>query len=206
MRQILDLTGHKYGRLRVLSFAGRDGSNKLRWLCRCDCGNETSVRGNSLRTGNTQSCGCYELEQIKKANFKHGHSQRSKTYNSWVSMKDRCYRETHKDYLLYGGRGITVCKRWRNSFLNFLEDMGIRPDGMTLDRIDSNGNYEPSNCRWSPPEIQNRNTSKNVNITHNRKTQCLKDWADELGLNYCTVVNRIHSRGKTPKQALGLAA
>ena len=152
---IMDLSGQKYGRLTVLSFAGRDKTtSKLLWKCRCDCGNEAIVKGNCLRTGNTESCGCYGREQASKANYKHGHSQRTRTYNSWVSMKDRCYYTKHKDYALYGGRGITVCPRWRRSFLNFLEDMGERPPNKTLDRIDNDKGYCKSNCRWSTPQVQ----------------------------------------------------
>jgi hypothetical protein len=136
------------------------------YLCRCDCGNEATVRGASLARGNTRSCGCLRREAtaaMGKARATHGHTVGHKptpTFNSWSSMRDRCNRVTGPNYANYGGRGITVCDRWVDSFENFLADMGERPVGTSLDRIDPFGNYEPGNCQWSTPTAQARNRRK----------------------------------------------
>lgn len=135
--------------------------NRKMVICKCDCGNIITTRLSSVKSGNTKSCGCYKNEITKKIglnNKKHGMSF-SKEHNSWKSMKDRCLNTNHIFYKNYGGRGIKVCDRWINSFENFYQDMGKRPLGKTLDRINVNGNYEPSNCRWATIEEQNKNKS-----------------------------------------------
>lgn len=122
-------------------------------------------------------------------------------YASWKAMRNRCNYKGNKSYSYYGGRGITVCERW-DSFVNFLADMGSKPEGYTLDRIDVNGNYEPSNCRWASKSQQLRNTSRAKVATLNGKTQSIHDWVKELGLKYTTVKTRIWNLGWTPEQAL----
>jgi hypothetical protein len=144
---------NKFGQLKLLMFLEKSKGHSI-WLVRCDCGAFKHVRYTSLLTGNTKSCGC--LNKIKHTKHGHASSVVTRTYRSWDSMKARC-RNTKDKY--YGGRGITFCKRW-NSFNNFLEDMGIRPQGTSLDRINNTGNYEPSNCRWATPKQQNNNQSK----------------------------------------------
>jgi len=146
------------------------GTRKYRkFLCLCDCGNEVEVRLDKLKRGSTKSCGCFNFELISKPhgprNAKHGHTIGGKPtpeFYSWWSMKMRCTNKNAKHYQYYGGRGITVCNEWFNSFENFFKDMGNRPDGMTLDRINNDGNYEPSNCRWSTPsqQLKNRRNAK----------------------------------------------
>lgn len=165
MGNVIDLTGSRFGRLVVLE---RDGSlrGEAAWLCQCDCGRQKTTRGFSLRNGDTTSCGCVQRERTSAANKVHGRRQyvpgTPKTYASWVAMRRRCTEPGNNRYHMYGGRGITVCERWANSFENFLADMGERPDGMTLDRIDVNGNYEQANCKWSTAteQARNRRTSK----------------------------------------------
>lgn len=158
------MIGQRFDRLIVIAFHDRNPqTRKLRWLCQCDCGKTKLVFGNNLRRGNTKSCGCLQKEITVDRSTKHGHTNKtavSGTYHSWREMKSRCYNPKRKFYKHYGGRGITVCDRWLESFDNFLADMGERPNGKSIDRIDTNGNYEPNNCRWATQtqQIHNRRT------------------------------------------------
>lgn len=140
-----DLSGQVFGKLTVTERQENDGAY-VRWSCLCECGNYITTRAQSLRDGRVKSCGC----------LSHGFSK-TPTYRSWSSMKKRCLYPKAKDWPRYGGRGITICDRWKDSFESFLEDMGERPKGMTLDRKNPNGNYEPGNCRWATPKQQANN-------------------------------------------------
>lgn len=163
------LTGRRFGRLVVVGRATNDCRRNTRWVCECDCGGAVVVLALNLRSGHTRSCGCLsrELAASRKPNLRHGHSSRgvlSRTYISWQSMVQRTQCPGATGYKNYGGRGIAVCDRWKDSFENFLADMGERPEGTSIDRIDVDGNYEPGNCRWATPKQQQSNRRKPVKI------------------------------------------
>lgn len=159
MPRFMNLVGERFHRLTVVSRAPSRGPHTM-WVCQCDCGSVTQARPTDLRQGTVKSCGCYSDDILRARATKHGHSvgfTRTKTHLAWCNMKGRCNNPNRTGYKYYGGRGIKVCERWMNSFENFLADMGESPVGMTLDRIDSDGDYEPGNCRWVSMTIQNRN-------------------------------------------------
>jgi hypothetical protein len=152
--------GQRIGRLVVLGVARQVEEGLRIYKVRCDCGNETEVRGPKLTRKDTLSCGCYQRECATKLMTRHGHAPltgHSRTYNTWVTMRQRCRDSKAPNYKYYGALGVSVCDRWNNSFEAFLEDMGERPEGRSLDRIDPYGNYEPSNCRWATPKEQSNN-------------------------------------------------
>lgn len=182
--------GTKFHYLTVLERVSSPVKGQTRWLCRCDCGNDVEVYATHLRSGNTKSCGCQFLIMQRAAKLTHGMT-RSPTYWSWHTMKQRCTNPSSPDYHQYGGRGIRVCERWVASFEAFLSDMGIRPDGKTLDRIDSNGHYEPANCRWATRTEQQNNRRRTIFLTYNGETRALADWARHFGIATNTLYMRV---------------
>lgn len=158
------MINEKFGRLTVISYIGMSKNSMKMWKCKCDCGKIVEVRQGNLKNGHTKSCGCLQQEVRVTSNTTHGHTsnhKNSKTFNAWVNMKKRCFDKNNKSYHNYGGRGITVCDRWMK-FENFLEDMGCPSSELTLDRINTDGNYEPSNCRWATQKEQQNNRRNNV--------------------------------------------
>ena len=192
---VIDLTGQKFGKLTVLSRAENGKDRKSRWLCLCDCGNKKVVSGRYLRMGNTTSCGCFQREKARKvgkSNAVHGYSH-SRLYVIWDGMLRRCNNQKAPRYSDYGGRGIRVCIEWECDFMKFREwalSNGYG-DELSLDRIDVNGNYEPSNCRWATSTEQANNSRSNRMLTFSGKTQTMKQWADEYGINYGTLISRL---------------
>ena len=155
----IDLTGITFGRLSVISYAGKIKGNKYHyWNCQCSCGKMTTAASAALKTGNVSSCGCLKAELIAKRCGTHGMTK-TREWNSWRGMTERCYNPSHKNYGQYGGRGITVCESW-HKFENFFRDMGYRPDKKSLDRINVNGNYCLENCKWSTQREQMLNTRR----------------------------------------------
>lgn len=150
-----DITGKRFGRVEVIGYAGNDPRNNTRWLCRCDCGIEKIIRRVHLVDGTSTSCGCYQKEINGSWSRTHGMTN-APTHRSWNAMLGRCNRPHNASYERYGGRGIQVCDRWK-TFENFFADMSEKPKGCVIDRKDNDGNYEPSNCKWSTFAESSRN-------------------------------------------------
>lgn len=197
--QAMDLTGQTFGYLTVIKRNGVDRRNRPKWLCRCQCGNETTVAQDSLRVGNTKSCGCFRRQVTGNRARKHGKSQTS-THRIWARMIQRCTNAKSSDYEFYGGRGIKVCDRWLK-FENFLADMGERPPHLTIERIKNHLGYEPGNCRWATRLEQANNMRSNHVIATSQGDLTLSQIARIVGIAYSSVKRRI-KRGRTGDELL----
>lgn len=202
--RVKDLTGKTFGRLTVIRREGSNEQGRALWLCRCDCGVESIKQGKLLLNGHCRSCGCGERETRLENMTKNAHHQTgTRLYNIWSGMKQRCYYLDHVDYLNYGGRGIEVCEEWRNDFLAFKkwsEENGYR-DNLSIDRIDVNGNYEPSNCKWSTLKEQSRNKRDTLLLTVDGVTKPLVEWCELRNIPYATAYYRYH-RGMSAENVL----
>lgn len=199
-----DLTGRRFGRLIVIGLDPKPRHGRVSyWFVRCDCKAVASVYGGSLRAGTTRSCGCLHRELVVVRNSKHGATsggQISLTYRSWESMIARCHRRESSSFARYGGRGITVCERWSESFAAFLEDMGERPSkSHTIDRIDGRGNYGPGNCRWATKAEQVRNRGITKTVSLDGVTCSVGEWAERAGIPYGVLWRRLRSGWDTKK-------
>lgn len=192
-KKTIDMTGQRIGKLTVVEYAGSD-KNKAIWKCACDCGSTTVVTGNALRTGKVKSCGCLRTDKKKEVALKRDYPR---LYNVWNSMRRRCNDERNHKYPMYGGRGIKVCDEW-NTFENFLNwaldtgyDSTAKYSECTIDRIDTDSNYEPGNCRWVNAKAQANNTRKNRKITIGGETKTFAEWERKYGLPHGTICKRL---------------
>lgn len=193
MGKFIDLTGQRFGRLGVIERV-QTSRNRTFWKCICDCGNEKIVNGGDLVSGHTRSCGCYKLERMREGSLRHGKSN-TRLEHIWANMRSRCYNKKHKYYDNYGSRGIVVCNDWliSDNFYKWAENNGYA-DNLEIDRIDSNGNYCPENCRWVNKQVQNSNTRRNRYFIKDGKKLTLSECARELGCDETTILGRL-SRG-----------
>lgn len=198
-----DINGVKFDRLLVVVSVGKDKRNNILWDCICECGNRRVVRTSDLTSGKTKSCGCDIGDRISNGRSKNWYNNKftpkeiKLLYDSYLKMKGRCYNVKRKDYERYGGRGIIVCDRWLESFDNYYEDMGNKPSpNHSVDRIDNNGNYEPSNCKWSTYAEQNRNRRDSFWVEHGGKRMVISDWAKLLGIDRGSIKARL-KKGQT---------
>ena len=204
MGNFIDVTGQRFGRLVVVERVKIN--NRSRWLCKCDCGNETFAEVTHLRNGHKKSCGCLHndlsRERLVKKNLTHGESN-TRLYKIWSDIKKRCYRKTFWAYDRYGGRGITLCKEWHDylAFRDWCVNNGYQ-DNLTIDRIDNDGNYEPNNCHWVDRKTQANNRNNTKLITYNGNTKTIAQWAETLGINYRTLYNRIFNYNIPVEEAL----
>lgn len=212
MSKFVNLTGQKYGRLTVLKLHhkeqcyaknGTKNGSRYYYLCLCDCGNQTIVRGSHLKHGKISSCGCYLKERRVEGNIIHNFST-SRIYKIWRKMKERCFYKKSIRYSNYGGRGITICDEWLQDFMNFYNWSITNgyADNLTIDRIDTNKNYEPSNCRWITNKEQQRNTRQNHLITYKGKTHCISEWAEIYDINYYVLWARLFKLNWSAEKAL----
>lgn len=199
------LVGKRFGRLKVIRRNGSSEHKRALWLCRCDCGNEVTVIGNSLTVGRVNSCGCLRKELNAEKWTTHGFTKKGEIhplYHIWKNIIDRIENPKNVSWHNYGGRGIKVCDRWRNSFQNFIDDMGERPSlGHSVDRIDNNGDYAPENCRWATMREQHNNTRKNVYAEIDGVSKTMAQWCRFYNINYATAHSRI-KKGWPIKKAL----
>lgn len=184
-RVVVDLAGQRFGRLLVIARAASDLKGGSRWFCLCSCGIQRVIAAHNLKRGHTKSCGCLQKQaaELRAVHSMHG----TPTYRSWQAMKTRCNCRSYKNY---GGRGVTYDPVWE-SFEQFYSDMGERPEGMTLDRVDSSGHYSAENCRWASWKEQGRNRRNNVLLEYQGEVRNLSEWSEITGISYQTLYTRL---------------
>lgn len=201
----MDLTGQKFGRLTVINLLSERAKNGMKiYKCLCDCGNYVNVRYGNLTSGNTKSCGCFNSDCSSKRNSTHQKTH-TRLYKIYYNMKTRCYNKNATRYDDWGGRGINVCNEWLNDFMEFYEwatNNGYK-DGLMIDRIDNNKGYRPDNCRWITNKEQSNNRRNNILLTYNHVTKTAKEWANDLGINYYTIIGRYHRNWSDKECLLG---
>lgn len=200
---VIDLTGQHFGRLTVIKRAANDKYDNARWLCKCECGAEKIVTCQGLRGGFVLSCGCYHKDKIRELNTTHGGSN-TRLFSIWRGMRARCNKSRCEAYSYYGGRGIRICDEWNNDFASF-RDWSLAngyDDSLTIDRIDTNGNYEPSNCRWVTRKVQQNNTRRTRLFTIDGETKSIAEWCRIYGVPHERTRRRVMNEGWNIKDAL----
>lgn len=213
MAEIQNLLGKRYGRLVVIKRAKNRGAknNQTYWLCQCDCGKQKEIASYSLKHGISKSCGCLQKERASQVNSKHGYTVdrgKERLYCVWCTMRERCYSPKNKSYPDYGGRGIKVCDEWKE-YTNF-RDWALAngydekaPRGVcSLDRINTDGNYEPNNCRWANQKTQQRNKRNTLYVEWKGKKRPLAEWAEILNVKYHTLWVDINKKGLSFEDAI----
>ena len=195
------MIGKTFGRLTVIERRTSNKAGNAMFLCECSCGTEKTVMAVSLRNGNTQSCGCLRIERVKQAVTTHSMSKHP-LMSVWDGMMRRCYKMSARYYKDYGGRGIVVCERWHAAGNFIADNKKLYRPGRSLDRIDNDGPYSPENCQWSTSAQQARNKRNNRLLTYRGKTQCVTDWAKEIGVAPEVLFSRILRYGWSTKKAL----
>jgi hypothetical protein len=205
---MIDVIGERFSRLTVIQELPRhiqpNGASLRMVLCKCDCGKDLRATIGNLRSGNTKSCGCHQVERAIEANTTHGNAPRkgrSRAYVIWFNMVARCGNEKSTSWPRYGAKGIRVCERW-NEFQNFFDDMGDPPPSYSLERKDRLGDYSPQNCEWASRIAQARNTSTNVFVSLNGETKTIAEWAEIAGIKYDTLYRRIKQYGMSAEAAI----
>lgn len=189
MSKLIDLTGQRFGRLTVIERAGKTPQGRAKWKCKCDCGKVVNVTGTNLRTGETTSCGCFGVEcaTARIVGFQTKHSKcATRLYSIWKNMKQRCVNPHNTYYCNYGGRGIKVCSEWEHDFQSFY-DWAVAhgySDNLTIDRIDNDAGYSPTNCQWSTKKHQERNKRRNHMVEINGETKTLAEWCEIYSIAY----------------------
>lgn len=192
MTKKLQIEGKRFGKILVIKKSSKTRNNKTYWLCKCDCGIMKDIIGSSLTSGNTKSCGCKTIEATIRRNTTHGLAKHA-LYSTYRGMLQRCNYKKHISYKDYGGRGIKVCQEWSEfiPFYNWATNNGYQ-EHLTLDRIDVNGNYKPSNCRWATTKEQARNTSRNKFITYKGRKETLSFWSEYFNIGHKTISYRLN--------------
>lgn len=206
MKKPIDLSGRKFGRLTVMNRTSDhiypNGRHDIVYSCQCDCGKFVDVLAIHLRSGHTTSCGCFREDTARENMTTHGHTY-TRLHCIWKNMKQRCYNPKHKNYDVYGGRGITICDEWIRDFASF-ERWALNNgynDNLSIDRINANQGYSPDNCRWATQREQCNNTRRTILVEISGETHSMKEWCEIMSLQYGTVMNRVH-RGMDCKSAL----
>jgi hypothetical protein len=192
----LNLAGKRFGQLVCIEEVGRKNGRVL-WRCKCDCGNESIVTSSNLKSGHIKSCGCARINGVRGAHYTHGlstngYNRKTHLYSVWVMMRQRCLNPKNKAYNCYGGRGIKICKEWEDykNFHDWAMANGYR-SGLTIERINNDSDYEPSNCRWATYKEQGQNTRRNLFITFRGTTKTLKQWAEHFSIDYDALRGRL---------------
>ena len=205
MAQFIDISGQRFGRWIVLGRAPAKGQRPI-WRCQCDCGTVIHSDARDIRIGNSRSCGCLRVDVTSNRNTKHGAARRghqADEWYAWKGMKQRCHNPRNPAYRYYGGRGITVCDAWRESFSAFLQDIGPRPSiRHTIDRINNGGNYEPGNCRWATKAQQSNNRRGTHYVEYDGMQMTLTSLAAYAHVGYNALYRRVIKENQTPTDAV----